>query len=379
MPTQGRPEKIIPKEELENLLKLKVKISDIAKMYGVSRHNVYKNIRGHGIRYTKYSDMSQEQIELAVMVTKQEHQNAGEVMVQGHLSSHGVHVQRHKVRRAIHAVDPDGVQERKSKPIKRRTYSVPCPNYVWHIDGNHKLIRWRLVIHHGIDGFSRLVTFARCSSNNKAETAYSAFLEGVRKYGKPLRVRTDHGGENVDIWHDMVGSRGEESRPVLVGKSVHNQRIERHNRALNEQVSSRFRNEFYNLESEGILDVNNDTDMLCLHYVYLPRINKVLDEFVAAHNNHKVSTEQNRTPAQMFWCNLRLADYQHQVLPQDYHQPDLTQLIASDLPHVLVPEISNPFDDNGLQELGLLVRSIQDNKLAYRQAVQLAGQLILSG
>ena len=72
----------------------------------------------------------------------------------------------------------------------------------------------------------------------------------------------------------MVVSRGEESTPVLVRKSIHNQRIERHNRALNEQLLSVFKVEFYELESESVLDVNNDTDIFCLHCVYLPRISK---------------------------------------------------------------------------------------------------------
>ena len=56
---------------------------------------------------------------------------------------------------------------------------------------------------------------------------------------------------------DMTAAWGEARNPVLVGKSVHDQRIERHNRALNECLLSTFREEFYQLESEGILDVNN--------------------------------------------------------------------------------------------------------------------------
>lgn len=301
-------------------------------------------------------------------------------MIQGHLASGGVYVQRNKVREAIHAVDPEGVQERKQKPIKRRVYSVPCPNYVWHIDGNHKLVRWRFVVHHGIDGFSRLVVFARCSPNNRAATAHSVFLEALPKYGRPLRVRTDHGGENVDIWRDMISARGEASKPVLVGKSVHNQRIERHNRALNEQVMSMFRGEFYQLESEGVLDVNNDTDILCLHYVYLPRINHVLDEFVAAHNHHKISTEKNKTPEQLFWCNVRLADYHLGVLPEHAHQPDMNELMTRDLPHVSVAETPNPLDGNILGELGQLLGSLSGvaGILAYRQVVQFVGQRMLS-
>ena len=37
---------------------------------------------------------------------------------------------------------------------------------------------------------------------------------------------------------------GEEARPVLVGSSVHNQRREWHNRALNKQVVAAFKKDF---------------------------------------------------------------------------------------------------------------------------------------
>ena len=177
----------------------------------------------------------------------------------------------------------------------------------WHIDGNHKMVRWRFVIHHGIDGFSCLVTFCRCSGNNKAVTVFSQFQMVVSKYGRPIRVGTDHGGENIDVWRDMAAFWGDDACPIIVASSVHNQRIERHSRAVNEQVVTVFKPDFYQLEREGILDPLNVTDLFCLHYVYLPRINKALAEFVAVHNNHKVSTEANDTPAQMFWTNIHLA------------------------------------------------------------------------
>ncbi|KIO23856.1 hypothetical protein M407DRAFT_44189, partial [Tulasnella calospora MUT 4182] len=46
---------------------------------------------------------------------------------------------------------------RWKQAILRWTYSVPFPNSLWHIDGHHKLIRWKIVTHGGIDGKSRLV------------------------------------------------------------------------------------------------------------------------------------------------------------------------------------------------------------------------------
>ena len=42
--------------------------------------------------------------------------------------------------------------------IRRRKYDVPRPNYLWHIDGHHKLIFWGIVIHGIVDGFCRSVS-----------------------------------------------------------------------------------------------------------------------------------------------------------------------------------------------------------------------------
>ena len=147
-----------------------------------------------------------------------------------------------------------------------------------------------------IDGFSRLVTFGKFSTNNRATTVLQLFREAVVRYGHPVRIRTDYGGENVEIWRYMVETHGDDLRPVIVGSPVHNQRIERHNRSVNEQLISTF----YSLERDGLLDPSNCTDLFCLHYVFLPRLNKSLNQFIAAHNNHAISTEENKSPLRIF-------------------------------------------------------------------------------
>ena len=84
-------------------------------------------------------------------------------------------------------------------------------------------------MHGGVDGFSRIPVFLKCSDNNRASTVFQDFIEAVRWYGLPSRVRCDQGGENVDVslfmlMHEL---RGPGCGSVIVGKSVHNQRIER--------------------------------------------------------------------------------------------------------------------------------------------------------
>ena len=105
---------------LETMLTLRVPVVKIAEQLHVSRNAVYKAIREYRIDYQRFSEISQTDIERAVVAVKEQHPNAGEVMIQGHLTSKGVHVQRDKVRKVIRTVDPEGVEKRKQKPIKRR-------------------------------------------------------------------------------------------------------------------------------------------------------------------------------------------------------------------------------------------------------------------
>ena len=156
-------------------------------------------------------------------------------MMRGHLHSRNIYVQRRRLRASLHRVDSNGIAARRLFTISRRRYNVPSPNYLWHIDGTHKLIKWKLVVHAGIDGYSRLIVYCRCSANNRSTTVLRLFEEGVATYGLPLKVRTDHGGENSRVWSLML-EKYLNTNAVLVGSSIHNQRIERFNRDINTQV-----------------------------------------------------------------------------------------------------------------------------------------------
>lgn len=79
--------------------------------------------------------------------------------------------------------------------VRRRVYHSEGVNHVWHIDGNHKLIRWRMVIHGGIDGSSRLIVYMKCTTNNAASTVLSLFEAAISAYGCPQSIRSDLGGE----------------------------------------------------------------------------------------------------------------------------------------------------------------------------------------
>ena len=75
---------------------------------------------------------------------------------------------------------------------------------IFSVDGHHKLIRWKLLTHGGIDSYTRLIVYLRCSTNNSAETVYRAFMSAVYQYGLPSRVRSDQGTENTAVARHML-------------------------------------------------------------------------------------------------------------------------------------------------------------------------------
>lgn len=127
------------------------------------------------------------------------------------LRAEGIPCNRKQVRAVIKSLQeehPEDYPRRGIQAVQRREYHVPFVNSLWHIDGNHKLIRYKFVIHGGIDGLSRLVIFMAVSDNNRAATVRRHFIAGAQRWGWPSRVRADYGGENLGVKEAMEATRG---------------------------------------------------------------------------------------------------------------------------------------------------------------------------
>ena len=258
------------------------------------------------MRRACYSNIGDDELDRIISEIIGLSPNPGETLVQGALRHRGFLIQRRRVRASLLRVDPISRLLRRRQLIYCRCYQVRAPNSLWHVDGNYKLIRWRFVVHGAIDGYSRLVTFLHCSTNNQAATVFQHFTSAIGRFGCPSRVRTDMGLENVEIARYMLYRRGIGRGSIITGSSVHNQRIERLWRDVFRCVSYQFRNIFFYMEESNILDPLAEVHLFCLHYVYLPRINRALTEFVEQWNQHPVSTEENRSPYQL-WVSGMLA------------------------------------------------------------------------
>lgn len=161
-----------------------------------------------------------------------------------------------------------------------------------------------MVIHGGIDGYSRLVVFLKCSNNNRASTVLKAFQNATTCYFIPSRIRTDYGGENIDVARFMLQHRGFHRGSVLTGSSVHNQRIERLWRDVFQRVTGMFYKLFHLMQNMDILDPLNDLHLYCLHLVYIPRIQHALDIFSDAWNHHPIAGMSNQSPVQLFTLGI---------------------------------------------------------------------------
>ena len=196
-------------------------------------------------------------------------------------------------------------------------------------------------------------------------------------------MRSDHGGENVLIWQQMANERGPSS--VIVGNSVRNQRVERFNLDINKNVTRQFAAIFRDLEFEGHLHASNETDLFCLQYVYLPRINRVLQQFIAAHNHHAISSEGSASPIQLFHRYYHLTELHGTTFySAPYPTLNVQNLLCNpdELPHVDVQARPCPLTLEKFAELQRLVdpldSSLNHGKDLFDRTVDFVAQSLLN-
>ena len=97
---------------------------------------------GLSVRAT-YAHITEEDLDTTIDQILTTFPNTGYKRMSGYLRARGIRIQQRRIRESMRRVDPRGTLLRalEMSVIHRRVYSVPSPLALWHIDGNHKLIR----------------------------------------------------------------------------------------------------------------------------------------------------------------------------------------------------------------------------------------------
>ena len=141
----GRAKFNIPKEQLEFLIEQHFSTPAVADILGVSRRTVVRRLREFGLSCRAvYSLMSDEQLDTIMLSILAEFPETCYKRMTGFLKARGIVLQQSRIREAMRRVNPEGTLSRalRIQCLNRRSYQVASPLVaLWHIDGNHKLIR----------------------------------------------------------------------------------------------------------------------------------------------------------------------------------------------------------------------------------------------
>ncbi|XP_073720642.1 uncharacterized protein [Misgurnus anguillicaudatus] len=237
----GRPRTVIPIEHIVYLLKIGLPVKTISRLLGVSRATLFRRLTENNLTVRGlYSSCTDEELDQLVLKVKDMMPHAGYRLIKEALKAQGYRLQ------------------------------------------------WNRIM------------YLRAADNNRSDTTLSFFSQAVEKFGCPLKVQANHGGENNGVARLMFTVRGSDSNCFIADKSVHSHRLESLWRDLWIGVTGLFYHILHTLEEQDMLDLSSALQLFCCHFVFLPRLQANLDLFHERWDNHLLTTEQNLTPNQLW-------------------------------------------------------------------------------
>ena len=110
------------------------------------------------------------------------------------LKTSGVLARREDARMALLELDPENVDKRRRRRVRRSKYHSSGPNFFWHIDGHDKPQPYGISIHACGDGYSRRIVWLEVAASNKVpELIAKHYLDAIKQMeGKPKTVKADN-------------------------------------------------------------------------------------------------------------------------------------------------------------------------------------------
>lgn len=222
------------------------------------------------LNLTKRKNFSSEQSVFSFVYNQVEtsRQNHGYRWMYQKCKLNGFKVKREHIRLLLKVIDPNGVDTRSRRRLKRRSYWSKGPNFCWHLDSYDKLKKYGLCINGCIDGYTRkLVWLMVGRSNNDPKVIGRYYLDAVTNHGGfPVFMRGDMGTENSLIAAmQNLFSRNEayEHNSFIYGKSSFNTRIESWWCILRKECCQTWIEELKDLQNRGLFTGDKlDTNLL---------------------------------------------------------------------------------------------------------------------
>jgi hypothetical protein len=143
---------------------------DMAGMLGTSTKTLRRYLKANFVELRNEFDA--DDVDRIIEEFVLGHPKVGETQIIGHVKgNYNYKGSRAQFRASIGRVCGVELQERTTqfgKRIIRRVYDIKGPHLLWHLDGWHKLIRYRMVVFGCIDGGTRALVYASINNNNRA-------------------------------------------------------------------------------------------------------------------------------------------------------------------------------------------------------------------
>ena len=141
---RGRPKFDVSRDQLEFLLERGFSVPDVAHMLGLSVRTTERRLQEFNISSRQFFTIIDDQtLDRTLEDILRSFPSYGYRRMTGALLSNGIKVQQFRIRESMRRVNPDGILLRALtiNTVQRRKYQVYVPLALWHVDGNHKLIR----------------------------------------------------------------------------------------------------------------------------------------------------------------------------------------------------------------------------------------------
>ena len=103
---RGRPRVVINVDHVELLRSCGYTWNEVADAIQVSRTTIWRRLRDAGVHLSKYSDISDQELDTIVVQFQNSNPNYGQQLMHGHLKAQGIHIQRRRLRECVQRTDP---------------------------------------------------------------------------------------------------------------------------------------------------------------------------------------------------------------------------------------------------------------------------------